>query len=270
MEQNGFVATPGMEAPVAGTPVTETPVAEPPVATPPAETPIAGDNKKSGNGLKIVTTLAIILALGGAGFGVYEMMQSSGKDSQIKEKDEKISSLKAQIDALSTTTEKDDKPTTDTTDVVAKSGDGPYIENGYFYVPKWGVKYKLSDSLTNYGYAVDQKNQGDSYGDYVVGLTAIMKSDYIEQPQATYYNDIFSCSVVTVRTMEESKKGTWGNTTPTVQFNGQNFVVHDDWRTQNCGAYTNMDGVYHLIDTYAPTDTAAQQLKAILSNPEKI
>ena len=95
--------------------------------------------------------------------------------------------------------------------------------------------------MTNYGYAVDQDNQGDSFGEYVIGLTAISKDDYVEQPMAPYYNDIFSCSVVTIRAKEDSKKKWWGDsesaagqTNTDVQFNGFDFIIHDIWRTDNC------------------------------------
>ncbi len=200
------------------------------------------------------------MAVCGIGFGVFGMMQSSQKDGQI-------SDLKVQIrDASNNTTvietpkiestTKDGKTITVTE--TANTQGGPYIENGYFYIPKWGTKYKLSDELTNYGYAVDQNNQGDSYGNYVVGLTAIAKEDYVVQPQSAYYNDIFSCSVVTIRAMEDSKKDWWGSTAADIQFNGFDFVIHDIWRTQNCN------------DGMAPTESVASQLKAILSNPEKI
>ena len=187
------------------------------------------ENKKSGNGLKIATAIACIVAVCGVGFGVYGMMRGSQKDTrisdlkvQIKEADGTVTMIEAP--EIETTT--NDGTTITITDTVKTNG-GPYIENGYFYVPKWGVKYKLSDSLTNYGYAVDQNNQGDSFGEYVIGLTAISKDDYIEQPMASYYNDIFSCSVVTIRAKEDSKKKWWGDsesaagqTSTDVQFNG--------------------------------------------------
>ncbi len=217
--------------------------------------------QKSGKGWKIATVIISLVALGGIGFGVYGMVQSSQKDSQIADLKVQIEDSNGTITTIETPeieTTTNNGTTVTITDTTKVSG-GPYIENGYFYVPKWGVKYKLSDDLTNYGYAVDQKNQGDSYGNYVVGLTAISKSDYVEQPQTTYYNDIFSCSVVTIRAMEDSKKGWYGNTNPDVQFNGFDFVVHDTWRTQNCTS-----------EYMAPTDTVAEQLKTILLNPEKI
>lgn len=226
-------------------------------------------SQKSENGLKIATAIASVVAVCGIGFGVYGMVQGSQKDSQIsdlkvqiKEDDGTITTI--ETPEIETTT--NDGTTVTITDAVKVSG-GPYIENGYFYVPKWGAKFKLSDNLTNYSYAVDQSNQGDSFGDYVVGLTAISKSDYIEQPMAPYYNDIFSCSVVTIRAKEDSKRKWWGNsdsaagkTNTDVQFNGLDFVIHDIWRADNCNNEPYM----------APTDAVAEQLKAILLNPEKI
>ena len=188
-------------------------------------------------------------------------MQSLQKDNQISDLKTQIKDNEETIAAFETSkveTPTNEEVSATITETVEISG-GPYIENGYFYVPKWGVKYKLSDNLTNYGYAVDQESQVDSYGNYVIGLTAISKSDYRANPQDIYYNDIFSCSVVTIRAMENSKKSWQGNASPDIQFNGLNFVVHDIWRPQNC---TN--------EYMASTDTVASQLKTILINPEKI
>ncbi len=46
-------------------------------------TPVVDDKKKNGNGLKIATAIACIVAVCGIGFGVYGMMQSSQKDTEI-------------------------------------------------------------------------------------------------------------------------------------------------------------------------------------------
>lgn len=53
-------------------------------------TPVVEDKQKSGKGLKIATVIACVVAFCGIGFGVFGMMQSSQKDSQI-------SDLKVQI-----------------------------------------------------------------------------------------------------------------------------------------------------------------------------
>ena len=55
--------------------------------------PVAENKQKSGNGLKIATVIACIVAVCGIGFGVYGMMQSSDKDKQI-------SDLKTQTDNI--------------------------------------------------------------------------------------------------------------------------------------------------------------------------
>ncbi|MBQ9018404.1 hypothetical protein IJ117_01445 [Candidatus Saccharibacteria bacterium] len=226
-----------------------------------ASAPIINNNKKNGVGLKIAVAVASVMAVCGIGFGVYGMVQGAQKDAQISNLKVQIENSDGTITTIDTpeiSTSTGEVPTVTINDIVKTSG-GPYIENGYFFVPKWGVKYRLSDSLTNYGYAVDQNSQGDSYGDYVVGLTAISKDDYVEQPQTIYYDDIFSCSVVTVRTLEDSKKSFYGDATADVQFNGLDFVIHDLWRNRYCTG-----------GSMAPTDTVAEQLKTILMNPEKI
>lgn len=224
-------------------------------------TPAVDDKQKSGNGLKIATAIACIAAVCGIGFGVYGMMQSSKEDNkisdlkvQIKEKDGTVTTI--ETPEINTT---DNGETTVTITDSTKASGGPYIENGYFYVPKWGAKFKLSDDLTNYGYAVDQDSQGDSYGDYVVGLTALMKKDYQNNPQMQYYHDVFSCSVVTIR--DANRNTSIDNA---IEFGDKKFVIHDTWREWDCSnsePYTS---------GYVPTDEVAKELTQILSNPEEI
>ena len=55
-----------------------------------AAMPEMGGSKQQGNGLKIATAIASVIAVCGIGFGVYGMVQSSQKDNQI-------SDLKVQI-----------------------------------------------------------------------------------------------------------------------------------------------------------------------------
>lgn len=54
-------------------------------------TPVVDDKKKNGNGLKIATAIACVVAVCGVGFGVYGMIQSAQKDKQV-------SDLKVQIE----------------------------------------------------------------------------------------------------------------------------------------------------------------------------
>ena len=48
-------------------------------------TPVVNNKQKSGNGLKIATAIACIVAICGIGFGVYGMIQSAQKDNQISD-----------------------------------------------------------------------------------------------------------------------------------------------------------------------------------------
>ncbi len=91
----------------------------------------AVDNKpKSGNGLKIATTIACIMAACGIGFGVYGMMQSAQKDSQI-------SDLKVQIK------ENDDTITTiETPEIETTTDNGTTIT----ITDSLNTKYVFSDS----------------------------------------------------------------------------------------------------------------------------
>lgn len=116
----------------------------------------AADKKqKSGNGLKIATTIACIVAVCGIGFGIYGMMQSSQKDSQI-------SDLRVQIkeeDGTITTIETPEIETTannETTVIITDDAISERVDPAkYLYVGAWGVKIAIPDSLktVNYTYS---------------------------------------------------------------------------------------------------------------------
>ena len=130
-----------------------------------ASAPIINNNKKNGVGLKIAVAVASVMAVCGIGFGVYGMVQGAQKDAQISNLKVQIENSDGTITTIDTpeiSTSTGEVPTVTINDIVKTSG-GPYIENGYFFVPKWGVKYRLYDSLTNYGYALYQNIQVDSY-----------------------------------------------------------------------------------------------------------
>lgn len=60
---------------------------------------------------------------------------------------------------------------------------GPYIENNYFVIPDWGIKYKLSDKLTGYGWIV---NINDEEKGFKYGLTAALKSEVNKEKTNSY------------------------------------------------------------------------------------
>lgn len=69
-------------------------------------TPVVDNKQKGGNGLKIATAIACIVAVCGIGFGIYGVMQVSDKDSQI-------SNLKTQIEKLETVEKNEESTITD-------------------------------------------------------------------------------------------------------------------------------------------------------------
>ncbi len=121
-------------------------------------TPVVDNKQKSGNGLKIATAIACAVAICGIGFGVYGMMQSSQKDSQIsdlkvqiKEKDGTITAIEApEIETVT-----DDSTTITITDpVISKENTKDYI-----YVGEWGVKIKIPENLKGISYIYDNHSR---------------------------------------------------------------------------------------------------------------
>lgn len=117
-------------------------------AKPVAAEPVKKDNmfentpKKSGKGMVFGLILCAILAVGGIGFGVWEMMDGETQKSGLNEQ---INALKTQNnelqEKLSTTTTVD----TDTDGEVLNTTD-------YIYVGEWGLKIKIPEGLSTVSY----------------------------------------------------------------------------------------------------------------------
>lgn len=65
--------------------------------------PMVENKQKGGNGLKIATAIACVVAACGIGFGVYGMMQSMQKDSQISALNSEIIGLRQSAEELRNT-----------------------------------------------------------------------------------------------------------------------------------------------------------------------
>lgn len=75
--------------------------------------PVAENNKQNGgDGLKIATAIACIVAVCGIGFGVYGMMQSSQKENQISDLKVQIENLNGKIISLETETSNNESEST--------------------------------------------------------------------------------------------------------------------------------------------------------------
>ena len=88
--------------------------------------PMAENKQKSGNGLKIATAIACIMAVCGIGFGVYGIMQSSQKDKQV-------SDLKAQISNAVASTDNIEQSVNNSFELFSNSidGDMSFYLSGY-------------------------------------------------------------------------------------------------------------------------------------------
>ena len=118
-------------------------------------TPVVDNKQKCGNGLKVATAIACVVAVCGIGFGVYGMMQSTQKDSQISDLKVQIKEDDGTITTIETpeieTTTNNETTVTITDDVISEKVDPAK----YLYVGAWGVKIAIPDSLktVNYTYS---------------------------------------------------------------------------------------------------------------------
>lgn len=140
---------------------------------------------------------------------------------------------------------------------------GPYISNGYFMVPNWGVKFKLSDELTDYGYSVSPESLSNSFGNYLVGLTAVFKKDLQSAPQSQYYATIDNCSIVTVSRTNNIMPNLSGPK-KVIKFGDYSYVVYDFNASGSC----KDEGSGLMTNNYYTK--VADKLTEILSNPENL
>ena len=123
-------------------------------------------NQKGGNGLKIATAIASVVAVCGIGFGIYGMIQSSQKDSQISDLKVQVEDSNGKITTLETekieTTDKDG-----TTVTIADSAVKNENSEDYIYVGEWGFKIKKPenwrDLVQRYVYYNDYPHAVDTF-----------------------------------------------------------------------------------------------------------
>ena len=134
--------------------------------------PAVDSKQKSGNSLKITTTIACIVAVCGIGFGVYGMMQSSQKDSQISDLKVQIDDLNGKIAALGTGEIKVNDENDAINEIVDSTKENP---EDYIYVGEWGIKIKILNELSNISY----EYLGDGYhrSCRTLGVSASTKGD---------------------------------------------------------------------------------------------
>lgn len=206
-------------------------------------------NSSKKNKKFIITTVVLtVVAVCGVGFGIYSSLQNSQKNSEknnleteILEKDEIIAKLQqdgsVSNEYLAATT-------------------GPYIEDNYFFVPEWGLKFNIPKDLTNFGYSVNYDEAQTGYTLPTIGFTATLKSDIAEGAQARYYDDIETCAIVSV-----SKEASWDNSKHinglAKNFSGYTLLIWNYSRHDSC------DYKLHI-------DEVQEKIQQMFSNPENI
>ena len=221
-----------------------------------------GATKKEGKGMMIGMICCALLAVGGLAFGIYEMTQANQAKQQI-------SNLKIEIknDDGSTTTLETDKievkeetQTITITDSAAVAKSGPYIEEGYFLVPEWGLKFKIPEGLVEYGFSV---NYNSARGDYkangpTIGFSAMLSQYRASQPQAAYYDDIETCAITTVK----REAGVYEENHPNQYINGS-IAQFDGYALEIWNTIATCDYNYHLDET-------GEVIREMFRHPESI
>ncbi len=226
MNPNNVVGTPNMQT-------------QPVAPAEPEVNPMTMGPKKSSKGGVIAVILFAILAVGGIGFGVYTMMNSKTQEDALNEQ---ISTLKKQNSDLM------DQITEGGGDETGYSG-GPYIENGYFYVPEWKLRFEIPSELANYGYSVDYDSAHVGYTLPSIGFTAMLASDVQNGAQAAYYDDIETCAIVNV-TKEDGAWSSDHQINGTIkQFDDYALLIWNYSRHQSCDFNLHIDEVQEKIQT---------------------
>ncbi|MBR0431786.1 hypothetical protein IJK16_02165 [Candidatus Saccharibacteria bacterium] len=127
--------------------------------------PVVENKQKGGNGLKIATVVACVMAVCGIGFGVYGMMRGSDKDNQISE-------LKTQVNNLNNKISVSENGNTNNGSTINGSGDDSTtaVNNSsedYIFVGVWNFKIKKPenwrDLVQKYVYYNDYPQAVDTF-----------------------------------------------------------------------------------------------------------
>lgn len=189
-----------------------------------------------------------VLMIGAMGVGIYSFVKMTQRGVEVSDLKNQLVEKEADIEDLKQKMVEDA--------VTESVGAGPYIKDGYFYVPEWGVKYQLMDGLTDYGYAVMQDSLSNSFGKYVIGMSAVGEDDLIVNPQVRYYDDIFTCAMVTVTRMDQDLSNVVGPR-KIIQEDGMQYVVYDYKASNSC-------------DFEDKAGRAVEKLVEMFSHPEGI
>ncbi len=185
-----------------------------------AAMPEMGSSKQQGNGLKIATAIASVIAVCGIGFGVYGMVQSSQKDNQISDlkvqiKNEDGSVTTIETPKIETTTENGGTTVTITDSTVSAENTEDYI-----YVGEWGLKIKKPETLVYTDYKFDNEvfgsnsEPGEFVYEYVEVRGVVSGTDMNLAGEYLRYADSVGCYNAKItrvaKTISDNDKGRYG------------------------------------------------------------
>lgn len=211
-------------------------------------------SQKNHNKLLLMVVVLVFLLCAATSWGIWGLLQGQEKDQEIGGLREQLANIDYREDELN-----DSEEVCRDESIKEIIEGGPYIDNGYFYVPEWKVKFKLSDELTDYGFAVMQDSLSSSFGKYNIGMSAVQNASLTPHPQARYYDDIMTCAIVNVGRVDK------GSPLLASVSEIQKYVLYGD------EAYVIYDYRAHgSCDYDAGIEQTVKILREIFSHPEEL
>lgn len=146
--------------------------------------PVVENKQKNGNGLKIITAIACILAVCGIGFGVYGMIQSSQKDSQISDLKTQIKDIEKSTIDIEPSEITEPSESTITTDIYENFANNLSKNNtttvfGYYY--HWtgsdNIKRTVASRIENSHLTITDIDNGNAI---IAEVDGVISAYYVE------------------------------------------------------------------------------------------
>lgn len=145
--------------------------------------PVVDKKQKNGNGLKIATAIACIVAVCGIGFGVYGMIQNSQKDNQISSLNSQIKDLEESMDIKPSENIESSEPTI-TTDIyenfannLSKNNSVTVFGHYYHWTGSDNVKRTVASRIENSHLTVRDTDNGNTV---IAEADGIISAYYVE------------------------------------------------------------------------------------------
>lgn len=118
--------------------------------------PIVENKQKNGNGLKIATVIACVIAVCGIGFSIFQIMENNTLKTEISSLKEQLNQITEKVQSGSTTIVSDSISDTGTNN--ASSSAKKYLEPD-----GWNVRFAYPDGVTDIQYGTNDNYDGSLY-----------------------------------------------------------------------------------------------------------